>query len=444
MKSERFKHFGYHSLKRKLGVVLLGVTLASCAGDTRPPSGSTLDGAAISAARDPEPSVVTLEARKRVAKSMLVAGDYATALRLYQQVLAENPADDEAFTGMGLVYSAFRAWGEARTCYQRALEINPDNVNAQAGLGQVLVIEGQAGEALKYLQSAAASDERNPQLSKALGIAYDLLGRHEDAQMEYGRGLDLVPGDASLMNNLALSFALSENYPTAIRLLSGLVSGDRMSDVSRQNLATVYALSDDPEAAERLLKLDLEPDQIKSRLYYFKRLRAADRETRTKALFLGVDPPPLMPEIHQTYDETPPVSVAEAPDVLVPESEPAAQAGISATPATPPALASSADVKRYSVQMGSYRSREIALEGWRRLADAQPALLGDYTPALAEANLGEQGIFYRLYVAEIVDFSAAETLCNDLAARQVSCLVRKFPAPSEPDLSGNDNGPSDN
>lgn len=372
---------------------------------------------------------MTGEAKVRVALSLKEAGDYASAMRLYQQAIAENPKSVEAMVGMGELYATLHAWNEAKRNFEGALALAPRNTNALVGMGQVLIGQDQAGAALEYLNQAAATGPATARLANSLGVAYDLLGRHEDAQVQYGRGLDRSAGDPALMNNLALSFALSKNYETAIRLLSSLVTADQSPEVSRQNLALVYGLSGDFASAERLLALSMSPDQVKTRLFYFKRLAATSPEEQTKVLFLGLEPRTPLP----TPDEKPEVTPAEV--VAAKSAAPVEVAPLKSAPVQPKAPPVAAALgKRFSVQLGSFKSEALAADGWQRMLAAHGAVLRSFTPALLEVKLGEKGLYYRLYLKEIVDFDAANGLCASLKASKGDCLVRQFPA------SGNEIG----
>ena len=422
-------------------VVGLALALAGCSTAKRYPDNTA------SQAAPAKPVEISKEARLRVARSFRDAGDYASALRLYQQALAENPRDVAALVGIGELYAGLHAYEPARQSFEAALAVAPGNGDALAGLGQVLVSQGQPQAALDYLTKAAAADPRNKHVFNSLGLTYDLLGRHDQAQISYGRGLDHAPGDGTLLNNLALSFVLSKNYETAIRILSSLVTSEQAPAAARQNLAMAYGLSGDFTSAEKLLSLNMTPAQVKGRLFYYRRLQAASPEAQTKALFLGTEPTPVIPpdqkaEVTAPADEraapvTKKPKPASPPAAIVEAETPAQKVKTTAAaqkPAAPqaPAKDEAPAIKRYSVQLGSYKSEKFALISWHRLQAAHADLLHDYSGAVAEADLGAQGTGYRLYIKEITELAAARIFCANLKARKIDCLVRRFPAAAAP------------
>lgn len=54
--------------------------------------------------------------------------------RLYENILVENPSDDEAMTQLGYAHLLLGGTEEARLAFEDALEINPANIEAKRGL----------------------------------------------------------------------------------------------------------------------------------------------------------------------------------------------------------------------------------------------------------------------------------------------------------------------
>ena len=79
----------------------------------------------------------------------------------------------------------------------------------------------------------------------------------------------------------------------------------------------------------------------------------------------------------------------------------------------------------YSIQLVALRSRDRAREHWRKLRAAHGDILGDLTPTVVTADLGDRGTFYRLRAGRLPDRATAERLCAKLAARKIGCLVVK-------------------
>lgn len=105
------------------------------------------------------------------------------------------------------------------------------------------------------------------------GIALDELGRHGDAQAEYRSAWSLAPDDRAVLNNLALSLALSGQYDEAIALLTGLVQDRHATPRNRQNLALALSLKGDDAGAQRVARADLDDAAVSNNLRYLDTVR---------------------------------------------------------------------------------------------------------------------------------------------------------------------------
>ncbi len=91
----------------------------------------------------------------------------------------------------------------------------------------------------------------------------------------------------------------------------------------------------------------------------------------------------------------------------------------------------------YTVQFASYTSEERAWRGWDSLRGAASDLLSDIKPDVRRADLGgDMGTVYRLRT-RLAPERNAKTLCAELKAKGVDCLVIK----SEPEIADSSTGP---
>lgn len=80
----------------------------------------------------------------------------------------------------------------------------------------------------------------------------------------------------------------------------------------------------------------------------------------------------------------------------------------------------------YVVQVASVRSYEAATDVWNNVSNKFSGVIvsGLYSD-IAQADLGDKGIFYRLRVAGLADKAAAAQLCTQFKARGQACFVVK-------------------
>lgn len=129
---------------------------------------------------------------------------------------------------------------------------------------------------------------------------------------------------------------------------------------------------------------------------------------------IQVDPPKAVKPRVEVTTPAPKPAVKPAPKPVVTAPTP--------RPSTPVATGSG----DYVVQVASVRSYEAATEIWSKVSTKFSGVLtsGLYSD-IAQVDLGDKGIFYRLRVAGLADKDAANQLCSQFKAQGQACLVAK-------------------
>ncbi|MFM7260053.1 MAG: tetratricopeptide repeat protein, partial [bacterium] len=140
-----------------LGTVAGSLLAAGCASRSAPlsaSSGATGPGVVPVTQVRPlmriEPNEVEA-ARLADAQSAADAEDYDTALRIFRELLQDNPTLAPAYTGIG---EALENKGEielAEPAYARAVSLDPTDFTAMSGHGRVLEALGRTKEAIRAL-----------------------------------------------------------------------------------------------------------------------------------------------------------------------------------------------------------------------------------------------------------------------------------------------------
>lgn len=218
-------------------------------------------------------------------------GDYEDAIGAYTNPAADSahldPVAAAAFWGtrynrdqkdpeVSVKYAAaLRKIGsvaEAVSVMSTAATYHPDNPDVHLESGKALIEAGRAFEAVRHLEIAAATKSSDWTALSAYGVALDNIGEHDLARAKYDQALMLAPNSISVMNNKALSYALSGDLSLAERTLRA-ASTNRGADARvRQNLALVLALKGDMQGAERLARSDLPPQIANQNIEYFRSL----------------------------------------------------------------------------------------------------------------------------------------------------------------------------
>ena len=386
----------------------------------------------------------------KMADSFRSASDYPNAIRLYQRVANESPKHVTSRLALGQIYQQIGSMDGAAVYYQQVLNLQQDNTEAQLGLGQAMVFSNRPLEAVGYLEEVAAKTPSNFRIYNSIGLAYDLQGLHGKAQEAYGKGLNIMPDHISLLNNLALSLAIENEYAPAIQLLTKTVNIDYSQTTAQQNLIMVYAMSGDEEAARTMANSFMTQQEVEENMEHYRWLKSLSSQRRAQAIFLnprsfpddeaiaagkvvqGLDPlqeevitdekklmlidifnaeennAPMLEKMEQETDltETPESAVFVDPEEMFPE-------------------ANMGDMlnAQYKLQLGSYPSEEELQSDWQRLNKLAPELLQNSVMTIENVITVNGSTRYRLFVNEYTGFSAAQEFCTALSDRKVPCLV---------------------
>jgi Flp pilus assembly protein TadD len=264
-----------------LGYFLLLLVVAALAGCSASPV--HLDPLSVDG-RDgggPTPSYASL---MRIGTAARSGGDLPNAVGVYRRAAEMAPQDPAPLIAAGDVLLEMGAVNEAIVSYNAALVRPGDNQKAQIGLAKAFLKTGKPQLALAPLSRALEEAPEDPKLFLLLGVTRDLAGQHGEAQDYYRNGLTRVPGDPSLTVNLALSLALSGDYPNAIAVLQPLAMAATASPQERQTLALLYGLKGNVAEAARLGRIDLDDAAVEHNLAYYQTLRELGPEARNRAM----------------------------------------------------------------------------------------------------------------------------------------------------------------
>ncbi|HEV3468425.1 MAG TPA: tetratricopeptide repeat protein [Pyrinomonadaceae bacterium] len=124
-------------------------------------------------------------------------GRLAEAARAFEQVVALDPRNGDAFYSLGNVYAEMGRWADAVAAYRKAVSLNKKDVEAFNGLGLAL---GRRGA---YEQAAAAFERAIEIYPKWAEPHFNLsqvrraLGQEPEARASYQRAVRLRPDYAS-------------------------------------------------------------------------------------------------------------------------------------------------------------------------------------------------------------------------------------------------------
>lgn len=216
----------------------------------------------------------------RVGNELRDKGDLISAAEVYSRAAR---ADSKSPLPPALLGDTLRRLGryrEAEKVFRDALDRNPFSGLSLQGYGILMIETGKPESAIAMLTPAVDEDAADHRVYNVMGIAYDKLGDHAQAQTQYMAGLEQKPDSRSLLNNMALSLALQERYDAAIDQMQKALRGNKDDPTYQLNLALIYGLAGRIEDASRVARTQLPAGDVANNLAFYQALRALDGERR--------------------------------------------------------------------------------------------------------------------------------------------------------------------
>ena len=196
-------------------------------------------------------------------------GDDEGAVNFYQRALQRNADDERARYALAQICEAHGNYGEAISQYQMLIKLAPKNGEYQRAIARVYIKTNQPANAKEAYEKALDIDSDDSKAMNGLGISLDYLGQHDAAQKAYKSALDEDENDETALNNLAHSYVLVGAYDSAIKLLEPHLKDKAATPALRQNLAEAYGMAGMDADAERVARIDLNPEQVRHNLAYY-------------------------------------------------------------------------------------------------------------------------------------------------------------------------------
>lgn len=216
----------------------------------------------------------------RIGNELRDKGDLVSAADLYGRAVR---ADSKSPLPPALLGDTLRRLGryrEAEQIFREALDRNPFSGLSLQGYGILMIETGKPESAIAALTTAVDEESADYRVYNVLGIAYDKLGDHGQAQAQYMVGLEQKRDSPSLLNNMAISLALQERYDAAIDQMQKAADFSGDDPTYRHNLALIYGLAGRIEDAASIARTLLPAGDVANNLAFYQELRALDGEQR--------------------------------------------------------------------------------------------------------------------------------------------------------------------
>jgi len=212
-----------------------------------------------------------------VARRNEILKNYPKAIEAYTSFVRSSPEDADVLFDLGRLQESSGAFDKAQELFSRVLALDPKRVDALLAMGRVYIEAGNAQAGIEYLNRAQSlaielgNEEAKAQILQAIGVAYRVLNKQEDALSAYQgslaikRRLGLKKGIADSLDMIAVtesalgqSDAAQRDFNEALRVSREI--GDKPGTGNILNDSAQFY--DDHGQYDRALKLFKEALQI--------------------------------------------------------------------------------------------------------------------------------------------------------------------------------------
>jgi tetratricopeptide (TPR) repeat protein len=163
------------------------------------------------------------------------------ATEQYEKIVAKDPKDIESWLTLGRLYRTARNSVDAEKAYSQALAIDANNEDALTGLAIVYSDVGDTKKAIEKLQAVTNKDP-NPRTLAALASAYEQLHDNKSAAEVLRKALDLDPENSRVKRALArnLLYSGSAGLDESLKYYKEFADDDPHDTEALLRMAEIY------------------------------------------------------------------------------------------------------------------------------------------------------------------------------------------------------------
>lgn len=199
-------------------------------------------------------------------------GQMQASLAELTQRYKSNPRDKGTMIYYAAALRAAGQPGQAVSVLESGMQANPRDADIALAYAKALTAAGRFDQALAVTDSVIRPEAPDWNMLSVKGAVLDQMGRNGEARALYNQALLIAPGEASLMANLGLSYAMTSDLTNAERHLRQAVGMRGANSKIRQNLALVVGLQGRFDEARSLYLSELPPDQVEANMAYIRAL----------------------------------------------------------------------------------------------------------------------------------------------------------------------------
>ncbi len=174
------------------------------------------------------------------AKSAEMAHDFATAVRLYKELLGQDNTNVQYLAAIGKIYVTAGEDKKAIPYFEQIHSFHPDNIEAITSLGAIYRRLGRYEESIRILQKALESGKDLLNVYYNLGFTYKEMKDYEDAVDAFENVISMNPRDVLTHNHLGSIYLETNELDKAVAAYKRGLQIDPNHPILHYNLARTY------------------------------------------------------------------------------------------------------------------------------------------------------------------------------------------------------------
>ena len=174
------------------------------------------------------------------AQNAITAHDWATAARLYKELLRSDESNVEYLKQLGSIYVRSGDDEKAIPYYEQIITFHPENTEAMVSLGAIFRRLKRYEDSVNILHKAQDISSSNTTINYNLGFTYKEMGDYDDAIDAFETVIDRNPDDVLAHNHLGSIYFAKKEYNKAIAAYKKGLQVDQNHPILNYNLAHVY------------------------------------------------------------------------------------------------------------------------------------------------------------------------------------------------------------
>lgn len=227
--------------------------------------------------------------------AQMSAAEATTATGKWADAYAKDPQNPKVALGYSRALKELGSRDRALEVLTSAYQANPNDGQVAAELGRLALDMGRLDIANTTLKVAETQGVRDWKTLSAEGTLRAKQGKHGEAQQYYLAALQQKPDAVSVINNLALSYALDGKANKSEALLRKAVASGNEDKRVRQNLALVLGLQGKFDEARKVASADMNATQASGNMAYLRNMLSSSTDVASNDDSGGDDWQPFGP-----------------------------------------------------------------------------------------------------------------------------------------------------